>query len=110
MHLDYSFLEDVAAHFANGDENTQQSDEEIVLAALDGTADDKLTDFALRMVLSDHVGIPHESQLDLLTEAEQVFAPKKPNVAKTRAKALGKKELASVGSALRKEAARKKAA
>ena len=76
--LDYSFLEEVATHFASGpNENTQQSDDEIVLAALDGTADEKLTGLALRLVLSDHVGIPHESQPDLLTEAEQVFAPKK---------------------------------
>jgi hypothetical protein len=42
-HLDYSFLEEVATHFTNGDENTQQSDEEIVQAALDGTADENLT-------------------------------------------------------------------
>ncbi len=59
MHLDYSFLEDVAAHFANSDESTEQSDEEIVLAALDSTADEKLTGLALRLVLSDHIGIPH---------------------------------------------------
>ena len=69
IHLDYSFLEEVAIHFASGDENAQQSDDEIVLAALDGTADEKLTSFALRLVLSDHIGIPQESQPDLLTEA-----------------------------------------
>ena len=85
IHLDYSFLEEVATHFVNGDENTQQSDEEIVLAALDGTADEKLTGLALRLVLSDHVGIPHESQPDLLTEAEQVSA-KKPKAEKRRRK------------------------
>ena len=39
IHLDCSFLEEVATHFANGDENMQQSDDEIVLVALDGTAD-----------------------------------------------------------------------
>jgi ParB family chromosome partitioning protein len=49
IHLDYSFLEEVANHFANGDENSQQSDEEIVPAALDGTADEKLTGLALRL-------------------------------------------------------------
>ena len=47
IHLDYSFLEEVANHFADGDENSQQSDEEIVLAALDGTADERLTGLAL---------------------------------------------------------------
>ena len=87
LHLDYSFLGDVAAHFASGDENTQQSDEEIVLAALDRTADEKLTGFALRIVLSDHVGIPHENQPDFLTEAAQVFAPKKAMVVKPKADA-----------------------
>jgi len=50
VHIDpYSFLEEVASHFAGNDENAQQTDEEIVLAALDNTADDKLTSFALRL-------------------------------------------------------------
>ncbi len=42
IHLDYSFLEEVATHFVNGYENAQQSDEEILLAALHGTANEKL--------------------------------------------------------------------
>jgi hypothetical protein len=62
----------------------ERSDDEIVLAALEGTADEKLTGLALRLVLSDHVGIPHESQPDLLTEAEDVFAPKRPKVFKNK--------------------------
>lgn len=36
IHLDYSFLEEVANHFATGEENAQHSDDEIVLSALDG--------------------------------------------------------------------------
>ena len=87
MHLDYSFLEDVAAHFANGDENTQRSDEEIVLAALDSTADEKLNSLALRIVLSEHIGLPQENQPDFLAEAEQVFVPKKPESIKVKATA-----------------------
>ncbi len=55
----------------------------------------------LRLVLSEHVGIPHESQPDLLTEAEQVFAPKKPKAIKRRAKA-PKKEKEATGKASRK--------
>jgi ParB family chromosome partitioning protein len=70
IHLDYSFLEDLATHFANGDESTQQSDEDIVLAALDSTADEKLPGLALRLVLSDRIAIPREGQPDSLTEAE----------------------------------------
>ena len=110
IHLDYSFLEDVASHFANGDENAQQSDDEIVLAALDGTADEKLTSLALRLVLSDHIGIPHESQPDLLTEAEQVFAPKKPKVVKARADGSKKPKSTTATATAKKEATRKKAA
>ena len=110
IHLDYSFLEDVASHFANGDENAQQSDDEIVLAALDGTADEKLTSLALRLVLFDHIGIPHESQPDLLTEAEQVFAPKKPKVVKARADGSKKPKSTTATATAKKEATRKKAA
>jgi ParB family chromosome partitioning protein len=108
IQLDYSFLEEVATHFANGDENTQQSDEEIVLAALDGIADEKLTGFALRIVLTDHLGTPRESQPDLLTEAEQVFAPKKPKAGKAKATAHSKKARAIKVSA-KKEGPRKAA-
>jgi ParB family chromosome partitioning protein len=105
IHLDYSFLEEVASHFANDEENSQQSDEEIVLAALEGTADEKLTGLALRLVLSDHVGIPHESQPDLLAEAEEVFAPKKP-----KAVGSGKPKPTAAKPSSKKEATRKKAA
>jgi ParB family chromosome partitioning protein len=110
IHLDYSFLEEVATHFANGDENTQRSDDEIVLAALDGTADQKLTGFALRLVLSDHVGIPQENQPDLLTEAEQVFAPKKPKAVKPKVNGPSKPKPAAVKASTKKETTKKKAA
>jgi ParB family chromosome partitioning protein len=110
IHLDYSFLEEVATHFVNGDENTQQSDEEIVLAALDSTADEKLTGLALRLVLSDYVGIPHENQPDLLSEAEQVFLPKKSKAIRATAKTSGKEKPAAVKASPKKEAMRKKAA
>ena len=110
IHLDYSFLEEVATHFANGDENSQQSDGEIVLAALDGTADEKLTGLALRLVLSDHVGIPHESQPDLLTEAEDVFAPKKPKVVKAKTDGSNKPKPTAAKVLAKRETTRKKAA
>ena len=110
IHLDYSFLEEVATHFANGDEHLQQSDEEIVLAALAGTADEKLTSFALRFVLSDHVDIPEETQPDWLAEAEQVFAPKKPKAVKADAGSSVKKKPVAVKTSVKKEPVRKKAA
>ncbi len=102
IHLDYSFLEEVATHFAGGDENTTQSDEDIVLAALDSNADEKLTHLALRLVLSEHVAIPHESQPDLLAEAEQVF---KPKAASTHKAVRMKGKSALRGTAKKKSAA-----
>ena len=103
----YEFLEEAAAHFAT-DENEQRSDYEVVLAALSTTADEKLTSFALRIVLSDHVGIPRENTPDLLTEAEEVFAPKKPKVVKTRSTPATKPKPAPAKSAAEKgEAVRK---
>jgi ParB family transcriptional regulator, chromosome partitioning protein len=110
IHLDYSFLEEVASHFANGEADAQQSEDEIVLAALDGTADEKLNGLALRLVLSDHVGIPHENQPDLLAEAEQVFAPKKPKAVKPKTDAPSKPKPTAVRASAKKETTRKKAA
>jgi ParB family transcriptional regulator, chromosome partitioning protein len=44
----------------------------------------QLAGLALRLVLSDHLAIPREGQPDLLTEAEQVFVPKKPKAEKAK--------------------------
>jgi len=108
IQLDYSFLEDVATHFADSDENTQQSDEEIVLAALDSTADQKLTSLALRIVLSDHLAIPREDQPDLLIEAEQLFVPQKPKAERAKGKSSSHKAPQPKPST-KKEAAKKAA-
>ena len=107
IQVDYSFLEEVGTHFACGGENEQRSDEEIVMAALDGTADEKLTGLALRLVLSDHVGVPHESEPDLLTQAESTFT--KPKPIKAKEKRVGKEKTA-VKSTEKRETAKKKAA
>jgi ParB family chromosome partitioning protein len=66
---------DVAEHLAANDENNERSSEEILLSTIDGLPDDKLTGFALRLVLTAHTPIPREGELDLLTEAETAFAP-----------------------------------
>ena len=42
------------------------------------TQQDKLTGFALRLVLTGHTPIPRESEIDFLTEAEAAFAPLLP--------------------------------
>jgi len=54
----------------------------VLLSAIDSTADDKLTRFAIRLALAGHVGIPRENEFDFLTEAEAVFAPQLPKKAK----------------------------
>jgi hypothetical protein len=103
---DYSFLEEVASHFTGNDENTQQTDEEIALAALDSTAEDKLTGFALRLVLTDHLGIPHQDQPDLLAEAEAAFAP--PKAKSSKPKSVSKSKKAPTEVKAPKKAATKK--
>ena len=109
IHLDYSFLEEVANHFANGDESAQQSDDQIVLAALDGTADEKLTGLALRLVLSDHIGIPHEGQPDLLAEVELVFAPRKSRAVKAKGNGSSKPKPTAVKASTKKDTGKKAA-
>ena len=110
VHIDpCNFLEEVASHFAGNDENTQQTDEEIVLAALDSTADDKLTGLALRLVLTDHLGIPHQDQPDLLAEAEAVFAPPQPKPSQPKSASKSKKAPTQV-KAPKKAATRKQKA
>ena len=105
----YGFLEGAAAHLTT-DENEQRSDDEVVLAALSTTADEKLTGFALRIVLSDHVGIPRENAPDFLTEAEEVFAPRRPEVVKPKAAPSKKLKPVAVKAASKKAASAKKAA
>jgi ParB family chromosome partitioning protein len=73
----YAF-DDVAEQLAANDENNEQTSEEILLSAIDGLPDDKLTVFALRLVLTAHTPIPRESEIDFLTEAEAAFAPSEP--------------------------------
>ena len=77
----YTFVDDLAEDIA--DENEARSAEEVLLATIDATADDKLTRFAIRLALSGYVGIPREGELDFLTDAEAVFTPPEPKQAKT---------------------------
>jgi len=78
VHIDpYQFIDDVAAYFVT-DENNQQTAEEVLTSIVDRLEDEKLTSFALRLVLTTHAGIPRENEIDSLIEAEQVFAPLEP--------------------------------
>ena len=80
----YTFADDVAEHFAAEDADNDRSAEEILLRAVDGLPDDKLTGFALRLVLTGNIPIPSEGEPDSLSEVETAFVPSKPN--KTAAK------------------------
>jgi ParB family chromosome partitioning protein len=73
----YTFADDVAEHFAAEDENNDKSAEEILLATVDGLTDDKLTSFALRLVLTGNIPITREGEVDSLNEAETAFVPVK---------------------------------
>ena len=100
----YAF-DDVAEQLAANDENNQQTSEEILLSTIDGLPDDKLTGFALRLVLTAHTPIPRESEIDFLTEAEAAFAPPQPK--KTASK---KTKTPTPIKAAQKTAAKKKTA
>jgi ParB family chromosome partitioning protein len=106
----YQFLEEAASQFASGEENAQQSDDEIVLAVLTDTTDEKLVSFALRVVLSDHVGIPQQNSQDWLTEAENVFAPKKSKPSKGKDTMPKKAKPTGIKAVAKKTATVKKAA
>ena len=80
----YTFADDLAEDIV--DDNDRRTAEEVLLATIDATADDKLTRFAIRLALSAHVAVPNEDEFDFLTEAEAVFAPpqNKAKTSKTR--------------------------
>jgi ParB family chromosome partitioning protein len=81
----YTFTDDLAEEIA--DANEKRSTEEVLLSVIDGTADGKLTAFALRLALSGHRGIPREGEPDFLAEAEAVFAPQEKKAKTQQAKA-----------------------
>jgi ParB family chromosome partitioning protein len=74
----YTFTDNIAEHFAGGDENNQRTAEEILALALAEVPDAKLTSFALRLALTGHVDIPRDNEFDFLAEAEAGFAPPPP--------------------------------
>jgi ParB family chromosome partitioning protein len=70
----YSFADEVAAFFASEEDcNNERAPEEILLATIEGLADEKLTGFALRLALTAHRDSPAEGQFDLLVEADSAF-------------------------------------
>jgi ParB family chromosome partitioning protein len=74
----YTFTDDLAEQIAGENENEQRTAEEVLLSAIDGLEDHKLTGFALRLALIGHIDIPREGEFDFLAEAETAFAPPQP--------------------------------
>ncbi len=74
----YTFADDVAEHFAGDGNYHDRTAEEILLEIVDGLADDKLTGFALRLILTAHIPVPREGETDFLAEAATAFAPPQP--------------------------------
>lgn len=103
----YDFLEEAASHFASDDENAQQSNDEIVLAALSNTSDEKLNGFSLRVVLSDHVSIPRDEEPDFLSEAELLFRRERPSAVKPKKVIPSKVKATAVKSTLKKAKSKK---
>jgi len=101
----YTFADDLAEDIA--DENDKRSAEEVLLALIEGTGDDKLTSFAVRLALAGHRGIPRENEFDFLIEAEAAFLTLKKNSPSKKkeptpikpAKAAAKKAKAKTGPA-----------
>jgi ParB family transcriptional regulator, chromosome partitioning protein len=86
----YDFAEDVAAFYVGDDENNQQTPEEVLSFTIDRLPDEKLTGFALRLVLTGHTDITRENDFDFLAQAEAAFVPPQPK------KTQGKKQKPTV--------------
>ena len=80
----YTFTDELAEEIAGEDENEQRTAEEVLLSAIDGLEDNKLTGYALRLALIGHVAIPREGEFDFLAEAEAAFASPQPTRAASR--------------------------
>ena len=74
----YTFVDEVAEHFAIEHDDSDKASDEILLSVLDALTDDKLTGFALRLVLTQYHPIPREGEIDVLSEVEAAFAPSQP--------------------------------
>jgi len=83
----HTFTGDVVDHFADGNDNNQQTVEEVLEAALCKTPEETRTSFALRLALIGYVTIPLENDPDYLTEAGAAFAPPHPTAKKKPKKA-----------------------
>jgi ParB family chromosome partitioning protein len=74
-------FEDIVERQVADDENNQWSAEEILGVLLAKNPDEKLTGFALRLVLTSHVAIPRQGEFDCLVDAEPMFVSAPPTKA-----------------------------
>ena len=74
----YDFAEDVAAFYVGDNENNEQTAEEVLSCTLATLPDEKLTEFALRLVLTGHTDLPREGDIDFLAQSEVAFVPLPP--------------------------------
>ena len=116
IHLDPYMFEDIAEQQVADDENNQKSAEEILGVLLASIPDDKLTGFALRLVLTSHAAIPRQGEFDSLADAEAAFVPAPPKKSSKGKKAKAPtpiketKKPVAVSAPASKNATRKKAA
>jgi hypothetical protein len=70
----YGLFEEAAEHFVREEESHDRTDDEILTETVANCADDKLMGFALRLILSEHVGISREDQplLESLGEPREI--------------------------------------
>ena len=73
--LTRTIAEDVAQYYGGGDENNEQTAEEVLSSTIVGLPDEKLTEFALRLSLTGHTDIPRENDFEFLDQAEAAFVP-----------------------------------
>ncbi len=106
----FDFAEDVAGFYAGDDENNQQTPEEILLSTLTSLPDDKLTQFALRIVFTGHTDIPRENDFDFLAQAALLFEPPKPRTSKAKGTFVGTPKPSVAKVTGKKQATKKKAA
>jgi ParB family chromosome partitioning protein len=78
INLNPEFVQDVADHIIGGDENNQQTADEVLASTIAALPDDKLPGFAIRLILTAYTAIPHDGSVDYLAEAKAAFALMQP--------------------------------
>jgi ParB family chromosome partitioning protein len=95
----------VATHYA-GDDDNEQSSEEILLSVADRLEEVQLPELALRLALCSHIRVPNENEIDHLAEAEKVFAPKQAKKRTAKKKSV-RKPTPAKGKTARKKTAKR---